>query len=237
MKSIVLGMLLAAGMPAFAATTYLLTFTNGSKTPLSPSAIYVTEGQTGRAQLGQAPSPAFVQLCQMGNAAARANELRADSRVKFVTSTMGMLMPGQSQTVEVEVADPAQQSIQFESMYGKTKDVCATAGFNSHSLQALRQHVTTSAVLKDNAVQTGAFADPAIPAGGSYLDTNICNGLADATACLRSLSLPTQGTIRSFTPYLPTVLMLLEAKYGANDLQTLIIPDAGAVQLELKLKH
>lgn len=222
-----------------AATQYIVTLTNGGAMPLSPAAIYVKNGQQGNAKIGQKPSVGFVQLCQTGNPSLRIQELGMDTDVKFVTQTMGLLMPGESRAVTIDVADPLQQSIQIETMYGKTKDTCAVGSVNSHSLYALKQHVSSEFLSKDNVVQTGAFLNAALPMGHSYLDTNICNSSKDAVSCLRELALPNKGNnqIHFFSSYLPSLISLLEMKYGAQDVQTLIIPSSGALQIQTVLKH
>jgi hypothetical protein len=147
-------------------------------------------------------------------------------------------MPGDSQTIEIEVRGPLKQSIQFEAMYGKTKDICAVGMVNGHSLYALKQHVTSKVIGKDNVLQTGAFLDPAIPEGKTYLDANVCAGEMDAISCLRSLSAPNTGAakVRFASAYLSSVQMLLENKYGAPETQSLIIPSSGAVEFKLRIK-
>lgn len=224
---------------AQAATTYQLTITNGSNMPLSPAAIYVRTGHDSLAPIGAAPKPGFTALCQMGDAAARVREVDANSSVTFVTKTDAMILPGQSKTVEVAVHDPVTQSLHFETMYGKTKDVCGVANVNSHQLIALKQHVSPAIDFRDEVVVSGAFKDAMIPMGRSYLDTQICDGHATATDCLRALAQPETGMsyVRFASPYLPTVLTLLEMKYGPAEVTTLNFPQSGAIRFNLKLKH
>lgn len=219
--------------------TYLLTITNGGNMPVSPIAIYTENGQMNPIRAGEQPTPGFIQLCQTGNPSTRIQELGLDMGVTFKTQTMGLLMPGQSTTVEVKVNEPLKQTIHFETMYGKTKDICAVAQIGSHSLYALQQHATGEVSGKDNVLQTGAFLDPAIPAGKTYLDMSMCENEADAVSCLRSLSAANMGMpiVRFFSSYLSSVQMLLETKYGAAETQSLLIPSSGAVQYRLKLKH
>ena len=241
-KLLSFGLLLLTAIQAGAATMpvkYLLTITNGSVMPISPIAIYTANGQTAKTLVGMPPSAGFAQLCQSGNPSLRIQELNMDANVTFKTQTMGLVMPGESQTIEVEVQDPHLQSIHFETMYGKTKDICAVAQIGSHSLYALQQHVTSEVIGKDNVLQTGAFLDPALPAGHNYLDMSVCDGQVDAISCLRSLSAVNTGTakVRFFSYYLSSVQMLLENKYGAFEAQSLIIPSSGAVEFRLKLKH
>lgn len=222
------------------AAPYLLTITNGGVMPLSPAVVYVRDGQAGLATVGTEPTPGFIQLCQTGNGSLRTQELMANPSVKSVATTaMGVIMPGESRTVELEVSSPLTQSVHFESMYGKTKDACALGAAGSHALYALEQHVSPEYLAKDDAVVTGAFQGPALPPGRTYLDMNVCSMSADAVACVRELSQPTMGKaqIRVATPYLSTVQMLLETKYGAGQAQTLVVPSAGAVAFSLKLRH
>lgn len=224
---------------AMAALKYELTLVNGSKMPISPAVIYVKDGQIGNAPVGSEPSLAFTQLCQTGNPEARSQELRSDSAVKFLAQTTGPILPGESKAIEIEVHDPLTQSVHFEAMYGKTKDACAVGTVGSHGLYSLKAHVTSLVQTKDSVVQTGAFTDPSLPAGRTYLDPYVCQGVADAVTCLRGLSMPTKEKclIRSFTSYLPSLVSLLEMKYGASEVQSLIIPESGAVQVQLGLKH
>lgn len=219
--------------------TYLLTLTNGSLMPISPIAVYAGNGQVGKTQIGRPPSPGFIQLCQSGDPSLRIRELDMEADVTFKTQTIGLVMPGESRTVEVEVQDPLRQSIHFETMYGKTKDICAIGQINGHSLYALKQHVTSEVIGKDNVLQTGAFLDPVLPMGHDYLDMSVCEGQMSAISCLRSLSAANTGMakVRFFSTYLSSVQMLLENKYGASETQSLIIPSSGAVEFRLKLKH
>lgn len=229
--------LLLSGHRAQAEATYLLKLTNGGAMPLSPAAIYVKDGQIGNSQVGESPTAGFIQLCQSGNPALRVQELRADAKVKFVTQTTAPVLPGESRIIEISVMKPGHQSLHFETMYGKTKDICAVGAVGNRDLLALEKHLTMVVAGKDAVVQTGAFLDPAIPMGQS--DANTCSGASDAIACLRELALPNGGMakIRFFSSYLPSLINFLEVKFGTADTQTLIIPSSGAVHFQLKLKH
>ena len=230
---------LSAGAAPIAPTVYVMTVTNGSAMPLSPIVFYVQDGQAPKAQIGEAPSPGFTELCQMGNPKTRIQELGAKPDVTYKTETTSMLAPGESRTVEIEVRDPLLQSIQFETMYGKTKNLCGVAGVTSHGLYALKQHVTSSVIGKDNVLQTGAFLDPSLPVGQTYLDPQACGGIPDAVTCLRSLALTNPGPqkVHFFSGYLSSLTMLLETKYGASETLNLMIPTSGAIHFEVKLKH
>lgn len=226
------------GSCAFA-ETYSVTLTNGGLQPISPGVIYTVEGQETNSRIGQAPTRGFVDLCQMGNSASRANELMMSGLAKTQMQTTGPIMPGETRTFDIVVNDPLRHSIQFESMYGKTKDACAVFSVNSHSLMALRQGVTSLVTGTDSAVQTGAFSDPALPTGGSYLDDTICLNITSAVGCLRALSAPVMmgmGRIRYLQPYLSSVNMFLERKYGAVEANSLSVPGAGAIRFSVKLK-
>jgi hypothetical protein len=239
-RSIVaLGAILTSATYAHAGTKYELTITNGSQMPISPAAIYVKNGGEPFAAIGSAPSAGLIQLCQTGNPVTRVQELKANSNVKFVTETNGPILPGETKTVEVDVANPAAQSIHFETMYGKSKDACGVGTVNSHSLVALKQHATSEVLLKDNAVLTGAFTEPTLPAGMTYLEESVCSNAANAIACLRELSNPVAGSakVRFFSGYLPSLVSALETKFGAADVQTLLFPASGAIQIKLKLVH
>lgn len=239
LKMTAMACLMMGGLHAQAITKYVLTLTNGGSMPISPAAVYAKIGQLGNANVGDVPTPGFIQLCQTGNPATRVKELANDTNVKFVTQTMGPVLPGSSQSIEIEVENPLHQSIQIEAMYGKTKDICSVGSIGSHSLYALKQHVTPEFVSKDNVVQTGAFLDPVLPEGHPYSDMSICENSMTGVSCLRELALPNNGIqrIRFFSSYLPSLLSLLEMKYGAADVQTLVLPSSGAVQIQLKLKH
>lgn len=230
---------IAATANAQSTTKYELTITNGSQMPISPAAIYTKSGSESAVPVGSMPTMGFVQLCQTGNVATRIGELKMDSSVKFVTQTNSPILPGESRAVEVEVMNPQQQSIHLETMYGKSKDACGVGSLNSHSLVALKQHVTTEVIQKDNVLLTGAFADPVLPTGMTYLDPGVCPNAMNAISCLRELAVPSTGKaqVRFFAGYFPSLVTALEMKYGAADVQTLLFPTSGAIQLKLKLKH
>lgn len=218
---------------------YEVKITNGSRMPLSPGLVYSKTGATPANPVGSISSVGFTQLCQMGQVNNRFAELKADSRVKTVATTAGPILPGESKTFEILVPDVKSQSLQFETMYGKSKDVCGVVSVNSHSLLALLQHVTPEYVGRDAVVLSGAFDEPALPSGMSYLDPDFCNEAKDAISCLRELSKPSTKTpqIRLFSGYFPSLVTALEMKYGAMDTQTLAIPTSGAIEVLVKLKH
>jgi hypothetical protein len=234
--------LLLSGLNAHAgisSVTYELTITNGGPMPLSPSVTFVSNMQEALSRSGVEPTPAFIKLCQMGDGPGRAMELASIGGVGDIAQTAGLIMPGESRTVEVRVDNPATQSIQFETMYGKTKDTCGVAVFGSHILQALNQRVTSKIQAKDNVVQTGAFLSPSLPAGDTYEMTQACSGQMAAVDCLRTLAPanPGMARIHASEPYLPSVAMFLERKFGAMETQSLLLTGSGAIQFELKLKH
>lgn len=223
---------------AHASVNYELTITNGSGMPVSPAVVYVKSGQAAAAQIGDAATAGFVQLCQTGNGSTRLMELQGNRDVSFTAQTMGPILPGESRTIEVSVQNLMTESIHFEAMYGKTKDVCAVGSVNNHSLVALKQHVLSELIAKDDALSTGAFDNPVMPMTNGVYDPNTCASSNNAVSCLRELAQPIHdGKIHFFTSYSPSVLNFLETKYGAADTNSLVIPSSGAVQFKLKLKH
>lgn len=88
---------------------------------------------------------------------------------------------------------------------------------------------------RDSAVQTGAFQNVKLPEH-AY---GYCADAADAISCVRELSGENTGAkkVKFFAPILPSVLSHLEEKFGAEDVQTLLFPNAGAVEFSVKLKH
>ncbi len=224
---------------AEAPVTYELTIHNGSQMPISPGTLYVKDGSESAAPLGSEPTTGFIALCQTGNPTLRFQEVKSNASVKFAVQTMGPIAPGASLVIEVQATNPAAQSLHFEAMYGKTKDVCGIATIGGHSLFALKQHVSTEAIQKDSTVLTGSFKDPTLPQGMSYLEPSVCANAADAISCLRELATPnpTKAQIRFFAGYFPSLVSSLEQRYGSSDVQTLLFPSSGAIQLKLKLKH
>ncbi len=231
------GLLITTGALA-APARYELTITNGSQMPVSPAVVYVKAGGESAAALGSTPTTGFIQLCQTGNTAPRSIELKALTGVDSTELTMGLLQPGESKKVVLNVSSPASQSIHVEAMYGKTKDTCVVGSINSHSLVALQQHVTSEVVSRDSAIQTGAFQNPILPAMSAPGD-ELCPDANDAISCVRELALATAGMAKTrfFASYSPSLVSALETRFGAADVQTLLFSDSGAVQLKLKLKH
>lgn len=226
---------LTASTVATAAVTYEVKITNGSEMPISGGVLYTANGSLTRA--GKVSTPGFIQLCQMGDAAARFAEIQKSGTTSSSVQTMGPILPGQSITAAISLNDPSAEGIHFEAMYGKTKDVCAIASINSHSLYALKQHVTPMTVVKDNVVTTGAFLNPVVQ--DEDYGNRMCANAKDAVSCLRELALANTGakTVRFFSGYFPSVVNFLEKKYGSEDTQTLLFPTSGAVELRIKLKH
>lgn len=221
------------------AAKYEVTIINGATMPVSPAVFYARTGGQSAAAFGTTSGAGFIALCQMGKAADRATELKGDLSVSNIDSTTSPIMPGQSASIIVEVNDPKKESLHFEAMYGKTKDTCAVASVNSHTLVALSQHVTAEAVIHDSAVVTGAFNDASLPVGMTYLDPTACPTATDAIGCIRELATPVSGTavVRAATGLFPSLVTALEQKYGAAQVPSLLVPTGGAVQLVVKLKH
>lgn len=232
--------LLSAPSASFAAApsvTYVIKITNGSSMPVSPAALYVTDGGHSAAELGKLATAGFVKLCQMGDAASRIAELKMNASVNSTLQVGGPLLPGQSTSVEVTVNDPKAQSLHFEAMYGKSKDVCAVASVGSHTLVGLKSHVATNSIVHDRPVVTGYFSDAKFD--GGYLGTSQCKSAKDAVSCLREISTPatSPSTIRAFNGYLSSVEMGLEEKFGADEALGIQIPPAGGIQIDVSLKH
>lgn len=215
----------ATGTLAHASAMYEITITNTSMMPISPGVIYIDQGQGGQSEAGQEPTPGFVTLCQTGNPSTKAVELKG--KVAYVAQTPGPVLPGKSITVEIPMPTSKTQSVHFEAMYGKSKDTCASISIPAHRLG------NGELIGRDEVVSTGAFTEPDVPAYA----TNVCDKAAAAVDCLRLLASPRiDGQISYFPGYLPSVLTYLEGKYGAGDVQTLLIPTSGAVHYRLKMK-
>lgn len=216
------------------AARYQVRVTNGGEMPISPVAVYVTGSETTSSALGMPASPGFVKLCQTGNPDLRLQELDADPAVRSTYRTTALLMPGMSEMVEVEVRDPRSQKIHFEGMYGKSKDACATFTVQSAALVDLASGRNMDATGQDRVVSTGAFPDPALPAGTDA--TNACAAFSTAVDCLRSLAAakPQPSMVRAFPGYLPSVVSALEHSFGASEAQSLVIPAGGALSYQVK---
>ncbi|RYZ65060.1 MAG: hypothetical protein EOP05_21165 [Proteobacteria bacterium] len=170
--------------------------------------------------------------------ATRQSELKADSSVQSSQVIPSMIQPGETKTITLAVNDPTKQSLQVETMYGKTKDICAVGSIGSHALYALQQHVTSEVSVKDDVVETGAFTRPSVGMH-AYPNADICPGAKDGVTCLRAISqaATSPSTIRFFSPYLPSVLDAIESKYGSLDAESLNLPSSGALRITVTLKH
>lgn len=218
---------------AEASVKYHLTLTNGGQMPFSPAVIYVRNGQAKDLSIGSQPSLGFVKLCQTGNPVDRAKELKTDKAVYALTTSSAPILPGESKDIVIEVSNSAKQSIHIEAMYGKTKDVCAVGYIGGHNLYAVESKVFSDYFAKDSVVGSGAFLEPVVTTSAA------CSSAKDAVSCLRELAAPNteKQALHFFSAYLPSVLDFLETKYGANEVQPLLIPSAGALQIRLQLKH
>jgi hypothetical protein len=232
-------MVRAEAAPSAQPVKYVVALTNAGAMPFSPPIIYVRTGQSALSAVGTKATRGFIEVCQTGMTQTRVSELNSSAEVTSVQTLAGLLMPGETKTLEVEVKDVAQQSIQIETMYGKTKDVCALSSVGSHALYALKEHVTAETILKDDVVETGAFTRPSVTDGHPYPVEDACPQSKDAVTCLRDLSKPAANVspIRFFSPYLPTVLASIEKKYGSEQTEQLGIPGAGALRVRVALKH
>jgi hypothetical protein len=175
----------------------------------------------------------------MGNSDGRSRELRAQPQInKLVADVPGPTQSGQSRMLVVRVEIPKIESIHFETMYGKTKDVCGVASINSHTLVALAQKVTKEVIISDHPVLSGAFLEPKVPSDLNYLDPEFCEEVPTAIDCLRQSALPNNGAklIRPFAAYLPSFLTGLEMKYGSEQVQSLVFPNSQGLQLKIRLR-
>lgn len=226
------------GVLACAATSqaavYKVTFTNGGNMPISPGVLYTSTNADADARVGVPSTAGFTKLCQTGMNTDRATELKATAAVKSVVMTDGPVFPGESRTFEITVDEKNIQGVHFETMYGKTKDVCGLITINRHALVSVKQHVVSSVTGNDRVVLSGSFTEPVVTANAEALCTDAMSGVD----CLRALSSAQVGQkIRSFSGYLPSVLNYLEVRYGAEDALSLLVPTAGAIQYKVELKH
>lgn len=227
-----------ASASAAAGVQYELTVTNSSRMPISPAVVYAIQGQQGTSEPGTIPSAGFVKLCQTGNPDGKAGELSGNRAVKFVSTTAGPILPGQSETVTVKVADPFRQSVHFEAMYGLSKATCSVIDIDSRTLYSLALGWDQEVIRDDHAIDAGAFTDPALPPKSSPDHASACATAPSAIQCLRDLSVPAaEPQVKFFRGYLPSLLQLLEDRYGAAQVQQLLLPtSAGAVRYRIRLK-
>jgi hypothetical protein len=237
---VVLMMALPIAAEATASTSYNLELVNAGAMPLSPAVVYISNSALPEESLGSPATPGLIALCQTGNAQARADELSQRKGIQVVQVVGGPILPGQRRSLEVSVKSPNKQTVHIESMYGRSKDVCAVASINSHYLVALKKHLTLEVVDRDNVIQTGAFDDPKIShKSESEVALELCKDKSSAVACLRELSVPSMspGGVRVFNSYLPSVISFLESHYGASEVLGLGIPQSGGLQLRVTLNH
>jgi hypothetical protein len=236
-SKIIFGFVILTGAQmALAGQRYELTLTNGSQMPISAGVVYAINGQNGISEIGGVPSPGLIRLCQMGDPSIKFTEVQADKNVSWVAKTPGPILPGQTVTVEVDVDHPHDQSVHFEAMYGKSKEVCASIRVGSQSLRSLAAHSEDEVIDTDHVISAGAATEPMIPSGAAL--TSVCQNATTAIDCLRALTTNRTGgmQIHSFAGYLPSVLDFLESKYGGNDVLTLFVPHSGAVNYSIKRK-
>lgn len=227
-------------LSAIAAERYEVTITNGGQMPLSPPLLYVAHEPAAGARIGELASPGFTQICLSGNLTLRQEELRKQSSVKSIVTGAGPVLPGSSQTFIVPVNRPGRESIYLESMYGLSKDTCASAQIGSHSLTALKVRASNQVTVRDNVVVSGAFLSSRLPTD-PYNRYDICAQQNQAVACLRELAGPetdnSRNKVRFASQLLPSVIHFLEEKYGTDQVQNLLIPQAGAAQITAKIIH
>jgi hypothetical protein len=232
MKKLAFLSLLFLTPAAFGAEMVTLKITNGGAMPISPGVVYTKADQARLTEIGEPATAGFVKLCQTGNPSDRLAEVKSAQEVVTAISTPGPILPGKS--VEVAVPLEGAASLQFEAMYGKSKDSCALISVNAETLTA-SQSEGLIASGSDEVVSTGAFADPALP---NHLGA-ACKDSMAAVDCLRNLSMPSQMGVgvHYFHGYLPSVVSFLEAHYGASQAQELLIPASGAVRYQIFRRH
>ena len=230
---LILANLTFLGFANAANTNYKVTITNSGNMPISPGALYDSSQALPQDQIGKLPNDGFVQVCQTGNPDKKIEELKADKSINSVLKTDGPILPGESKTFEIAVAK--NNTLHFVTMYGKTKDLCGVITVNRRDLRDVANHIVMSSQGEERVVASGGFADPVLPADGTA--QNLCAQSTNAVQCLRELSVKAKGTTRTFAGYLPSLVNFLEDSYGSEDVQTLLVPSAGAIQLAVELKH
>ncbi len=226
--------LVASGATLAHADVYKITITNGSAMGLSPGVLYSSANAEADSHLGAVTTAPFVKLCETGATADRAAELRKKMSTVTVMETGG-IAAGESKTFEVQVDGKNVNGIHFETMYGKTKDLCGVFSVNRHSLTALSSHIVSQVAGKDQVVLSGGFTEPTLT---PYSEAH-CESATKAVDCLRAMAAPIMGmnTVRSFNGYLPSVIQFLEDHYGSAEALTLLVPTAGAIRFKAELKH
>ena len=154
-KGLFLSTLLAGAVAH--ASPYQVTITNGGAMPISPGVLYASQNGEPEAHIGAPSTAAFTKLCQTGTNGDRAAELQKNVAVKALAMTDGPILPGESRTLVLDVPESAVQGLYFETMYGKSKDVCGVAAVPAAQLVALSQHAVARLAVKDQVVASGAF--------------------------------------------------------------------------------
>lgn len=212
------------------ATTFKVTITNGSGMGLSPGVLYTTTTPGTDREIGALASEGFKGICNGGNAPARSVELSKDMKTRTNLVTEG-IAPGETKVFMVKVKSPYRETLHFETMYGRSKDICGVFDVSALKLRSAQRdrHLVLNG--RDDVVRTGAYAVPKLP-----LDTgDICRE-GSATACLRSFSpeLTPAGGVAFFRPYLPSVLGFLTERFGADEVDSLLIPTGGAIHFTIQ---
>ena len=198
---------------------------------MSPGAVYVTNSQDSFTEIGTAPSQGFIKLCTTGDPTDFLSETGQNQGTAFSARTPGLVLPGQSIIVNFRVNRPGRQSAHFAAMYGKTKDSCVAIDASNSQLSTLGGGDRPEFRGVDHAVSTGAFLDPTLPENPD----SACASAANAISCMRTLSAAKAdaGSIRYFPGYLPSLLNYVESRYGAGDVESLLLP-GGAVTYRIK---
>lgn len=205
------------------ASTFKVTISNGSAMGISPGVLYTTRNTDSDRAVGSIATDGFTQLCQNGNAEARGQELSKLKNVPTHLITEG-IAPGETKTFMIDVSLYRKDKLHFETMYGRSKDICGVFSVDHRSLRAPLEG-------RDDVVRTGRFSAPYLPQ-----DTgDLCRD-GSATACLRSLSsnLNPVRPVEFFRPYLPSVLGFLTERFGSEEVDTLLIPTGGAIRFTIQ---
>lgn len=199
--------------------------------PISPVLAYASTSHGANLNLGDKTTEGFVRICQTGDNSVREGELKSNMKTISVAKGAGLIFPGQTEEIILRAPKNNIGSINVETMYGKTKDVCGVINIDGQDLSKLHHNVVSSVSGSDSVVASGAFTDPSAENAAE-----LCADAADGVSCLRKLSEQGNGIVRAFPGYLPSVLSFIEKEYGAKDAQTLLVPTSGAIRFTLSLK-
>ncbi|MEC9284301.1 MAG: hypothetical protein VX642_16420 [Bdellovibrionota bacterium] len=236
-KIVVLGaisLMLSSGLEASPrhSRTYVLKVANSGNMPISPVLAYASYSEEAYAQVGEKATDGFVQICQTGNNSLRHEEVKKNKNTLGIATGDGPIFPGESKEIELEVKHAKYlRSITIESMYGRSKDICAVASIGPAEIYQLNYKVVKKQKVQDRVIATGKFSSASVESFDEK-----CEASESAASCLRNLSEEQDGVLKTFTGYLPSVLNSIEKKFSSSDIEGLLIPSSGAVSLSVSLK-